>query len=330
MKKTLCLLTLITVFSSSFLSAQTNEEFKPGGKIFGLLFSNFHTTFSDRSNTSAFEVTRSYLGFDYAFSKTFSSRILYDGTTETINGKTIYTGYLRNAYLQFDNSTVAIRGGLIGAEQISVMDRLWNYRYITKPPIDYSGMTFPADLGLMTKVKAGDKVVLDIAVTNGRGFRDIAADGTYRFSAGISVSPWQKLIFRGYYDLMGPSGRMQRTASIIGAWNGPKFSAGAEYLRQNNNKMTEGNDYSGYSIFTSIRLADKIALFARYDDLSSVTPEGGEEPWNLSKDGSNLFIGIDLTPVKNVRISPNFAGFFPDNVEANMTSTIGFNVEARF
>jgi hypothetical protein len=59
------------------------------------LFANYHTTFTDGTNSSAFEVTRSYFGYDFSFSKEISSRVMYDGTTEVINGKTIYSGYLR-------------------------------------------------------------------------------------------------------------------------------------------------------------------------------------------------------------------------------------------
>jgi hypothetical protein len=138
------------------------------------------------------------------------------------------------------------------------------------------------------------------------------------------------VILRGYYDMMGPSGNMQRTASIIGAWNGPKFSAGAEYISQVNNKMTSGYDYSGISFFTSLQLSEKISLFARYDDLSSVVPAGLTEPWNLAKDGSNFFFGVDYSPVRNVRLSPNFGGFMPDDANASFAGTVGLSVEARF
>jgi hypothetical protein len=50
----------------------------------------------------------------------------------------------------------------------------------------------------------------------------------------------------------------------------------------------------------------------------------------LSKDGTNLFIGFDYSPIKNVRISPNFTWFTPDDTEADNVGTVGLNVEARF
>jgi len=316
--------------TSSATVAQESDDFKPGGKLFGLLFANYHTSFSGGENNAAFEITRSYLGFDYLFSEKYSSRIMYDGTTEVVGGKTIYSAYLRNAYLQYDDGTFTVRGGLIGTEQISVMDKIWGFRFVTKPPIDYSGMIQAADLGILAKFNAGEKAVFDLSVTNGRGFKDIASNGTVKLTAGVSVMPVEHVMIRGYYDLMGPSGRMQRTASITAAWIGPEFTAGAEYLRQDNHLMIDGNNYSGFSIFTRVKLADKVSLFARYDNINSVIPDEETDPWNLDRDGSYLFAGIEFSPVRNIRISPNFIGYIPASDGSDIVSTIGLNIEARF
>ena len=320
----------IMMLATVSASAQESEEFKPSGRFFGLLYTNYHSTFSGGDNTSAFEITRSYFGYDFSFSKEITSRIMYDGTTEVINGKTIYSGYLRNAYLQYDNKKFMIQGGLIGSEQISVMEKIWGYRYVTKPPIDYSGMIQAADLGLATKVYAADFLTLDLSVTNGRGFKDIASNGTYKMAAGFTLTPADNMMVRGFYDMMGPSGRMQRTASILAAWMGPKFNAGAEYFRQDNAAMTDGRNYSGISVFTRVPVSDKVRLYARFDNIMSVIMDGDEDPWNISKDGSYIFAGIDFSPVRNVRISPNLNLFLPSDSGRDNVSTIGLNIEAKF
>ena len=320
----------IMMLATVSASAQESEEFKPSGRFFGLLYTNYHSTFSGGDNTSAFEITRSYFGYDFSFSKEITSRVMYDGTTEVINGKTIYSGYLRNAYLQYDNKKFMIQGGLIGSEQISVMEKIWGYRYVTKPPIDYSGMIQAADLGLATKVYAADFLTLDLSVTNGRGFKDIASNGTYKMAAGFTLTPADNMMVRGFYDMMGPSGRMQRTASILAAWMGPKFNAGAEYFRQDNAAMTDGRNYSGISVFTRVPVSDKVRLYARFDNIMSVIMDGDEDPWNISKDGSYIFAGIDFSPVRNVRISPNLNLFLPSDSGRDNVSTIGLNIEAKF
>jgi hypothetical protein len=329
MQKTLIFVLLSTVFLLP-VKAQESDQFKPSGKIFGLLFADYHTAFSGGGNISVFEITRSYLGFDFYFSKTLMSRVMYDGMTQTINGKIISTAYLRNAYLQYDNGKLTVRGGLIGVEQLSMADKFWNYRYITKPPMDYSSMVFSADLGLMAKYQVVEAVSIDIGLLNGRGYKDVAPDTTLKLIAGITVKPARNFMIRGYYDAMGPGGERQMTFSFTGAYLGPVFSLGAEYFRQNNHLTELGADYSGVSIFSAVRVAEKFSVFARYDNIGSATLEGETDPWNLSKDGTNLFIGFDYSPVKNIRISPNFTWFTPDDAEADYTGTVGLNVEARF
>jgi hypothetical protein len=324
---------IFLLLSIAFLvpvKAQESDQFKPSGKIFGLLFADYHTTFSGGENIPVFEITRSYLGFDYNFSKTIMSRVMYDGMTQVVNGKIISVGYLRNAFLQYDNGKLTLRGGLIGVEQLSMADKFWNYRYITKPPMDYSSMIFSVDLGLMAKYQVADGVSIDIGLLNGRGYKDVAPDTTMKLITGITVKPAKNFLFRGYYDAMGAGGERQMTFSLTGAYLGPVFSLGAEYFRQNNHLTEVGENYSGVSIFTAAKIAEKFSVFARYDDIGSSTSEGETDPWNLSKNGTNLVIGFDYSPVKNVRISPNFIGFVPDDKDADFAGTVGLNVEARF
>ncbi len=329
MRKTLSLVLLSAALLLP-VQAQESDQFKPSGKIFGLLFADYHTTFSGGENVPVFEITRSYLGFDYNFSKTIMSRVMYDGMTQVVNGKIISVGYLRNAFLQYDNGNLTLRGGLIGVEQFSMADKFWNYRYITKTPIEYSAMIFSVDLGLMAKYQVAEAVSIDIGLLNGRGYKDVAPDTTMKLITGITVKPAKNFLFRGYYDAMGPGGERQMTISFTGAYLGPVFSLGAEYFRQNNHLTEVGENYSGVSIFTAAKIAEKFSVFARYDNIGSVTLEGETDPWNLGKDGINLFIGFDYSPVKNVRISPNFIGFVPDDENADFAGTVGLNVEARF
>ncbi|MBE0667641.1 MAG: hypothetical protein IH593_08200 [Bacteroidales bacterium] len=329
-KALLLLISALTVATTLNVSAQETDQFKPSGNLFGLLFADFNNTFSGGRNVPVFEVTRSYLGYNYAFSNKFSGRILFDATTQTVGGKMILSGYLRNAYIQFADATITLRGGLIGAEQISMADKFWGYRYITKPFIDYSGMIYSADLGILVKYKPADIITLDLSVTNGRGFKDVAPDTTLKLVTGFTLTPSKNLLFRGFYDMMGRGDSRQWTASFTGAYIDNTFTLGAEYLMQKNHHMTAGEDYSGMSIFTAFRFAEKFSLFARYDNLGSVIVSGDTEPWNLGKDGSNIIAGIDWSPVKGIRISPNFKGFIPDDEDSDFVGMIGLNVEARF
>lgn len=329
MRKYLILVVAIHAISLS-LNAQEKEEFKPSGKVFGLLFADYHNTFAEGESVPVFQVTRSYLGYDFSFSKTISSRVMFDGFTQVIEGKMMITGYLRNAYLQYDNGRLTIRGGLIGSEQLSNAEKFWNYRYITKPIIDYTQMTFPTDVGFMAKYRIADFLTVDMSVINGKGYKEITPDTTLRVVTGATLIPLKKLLFRVYYDLMGPAGARQSTISLTGGYTGKTLSVGAEYLAQSNHFRVEGENYSGISIFTSVRFAEKFSFFARYDRMKSVIPEGETEPWNLNSDGQKFFTGFDYSPAKNVRISPNFSGFIPDDEDPGFVGSVGISLEARF
>jgi hypothetical protein len=310
-------------------TAQDTVRFKPSGKPVFLVFSNIHTTFSDNKYLTAFELTRGFLGYEYSFSKKLSGKIIYDATSQTVNSTLIMQGYLRNAYLQYDNGKVIIRGGLIGTEQLLVIDKLFNYRYITRPLIDVSGMIFAADLGVSVRYKPTDMVAIDAAMTNGKGYKDLAADSTFRYTTGITLLPVKNLTVRGYFDILPDDQATQWTAGLMSAYSGRTFSLGAEYEIQKNHQLSDGHNYSGLAFFGSYIFNEKIALFARYDDLFSVTPEGETTAWNVAKDGRTALMGIDFTLVKGIRISPNISYIMPDDPGTANKTIAGINIEVK-
>ncbi len=152
---------------------------------------------------------------------------------------------------------------LIGAEQISMAEKFWNYRYITKPTIDYSGMTFSADVGVLAKYKVADILTLDISVVNGRGYKELTPDNTLKVVTGFTLTPAKNLLFRGYYDLMGPGGNRQSTGSLTGAYIGNTFTLGAEYLMQNNHLMASRGKLLRNKHFHSSKICGKISQFSQ-------------------------------------------------------------------
>jgi hypothetical protein len=310
-------------------TAQDTVKFKPSGKPVFLIFANVHTTFADNKNLTAFELTRGFLGYEYSFSKKISGKILYDATSQTVNSTLIMQGYLRNAYLQYDNGKVLIRGGLISPEHLAVVDRLFNFRYLTRPLIDLTGMTYAADLGAFIRYKPLDMVAFDFSVTNGRGYKDLAADSTFRYTTGITLVPIKNLTVKGYFDIMPDNKASQWTAGLISAYNGRNFSLGAEYYFQKNHLYSKGDDYTALGFFGSYSFNEKFALFVRYDDIFSVTPEGETTAWNVAKDGKTALIGIDFIPVKGVRIAPNISYIISDVSGSANRTVAGINIEVK-
>jgi len=335
MKKVTYLIALLLfiILATSKVSAQEaeeqKEEFKPSGKPLFVMFTNVHTTLSDNKYLTAFEVNRGFLGYDYSFSRQLSGRIIYDATTQTVSGKVMMQGYLRSAYLQYDNGVFQLKGGLIPSEHLAIADKLWNYRYIARPLIDISGMIFSADLGVSARYKPSDIASFDFSITNGRGYKDLAADSTFRYSAGITFLPVKNITLRGYFDLM-PENDAQWTTGFMCVYTGARFSLGAEFDMQKNHTYIKEHNYSGAAIFGSYMLNEKVSLFSRFYEFSSVVPDGETSAWNSENDNKTLVAGIDYTPVKGVRFGPNITYIDPDEAGADSKTIVGINVEIKF
>lgn len=336
MKKSLKILFLLAAGILTGMTAnaqetvQQAEEFKPSGKPIILIFANIHNTFSENGNATVFEINRGFFGYDYSFSKNFSGRVIYEATAQTAPSGVMMLAYLRNAYLQYDNGKLMVRGGIVTPEQMVIWEKLWSYRYISRPFIEDAGMTTASDLGITIRYKASEILTLDASATNGRGVASMASDSSFRYDLGITLQPIKEFLFRGYTDIENNDNVSQWTLGLSAAFLGDRFTAGGEYYYQKNHFNVTDHNYTGYNLFTSVRIKERTAFFLSYDDLFSETPEGDAAPWNITKDAGRVVVGIDFRPVKGVRLAPNLKYVFPDASGVKNYGIIGFNIEARY
>ncbi|HAN17663.1 MAG: hypothetical protein A2X13_03455 [Bacteroidetes bacterium GWC2_33_15] len=317
------------ILSATVLMAQeTTGEFKPGGKPAVTIFSNAHTVFVDETNTSAFELQRAYLGYEYAFSTNFSTKILFDvGNPES--GKLQMTAYVKNALLNYKTDKLNINFGLIGLYHFNLQEKNFGYRYIMKPYIDEYGFGTSADLGASIEYRFTDFISADFTVMNGEGFKKLQSDETYKAGLGITVTPVKNLDLRVYSDYMKQDFAQQGYAFFAG-YKADKFRVGTEYNMQKNHDMIENQDYSGISMYSTISIGKKFGIFGRFDHLKSETLEGADNSWNYSKDGQAYIVGFEYNPVKGVKLAPNFRGWNPADESKGFISSIYLNCEIKF
>ncbi len=211
----------------------------------------------------------------------------------------------------------------------SMQEKYWGYRYIAKTFQDAYNFGPSADLGAAVEYSPSKIVSLDASVLNGEGYKKIQLDSTFKASLGITLKPFEGFLLRGYVDIMD-NDFAQTSTSLFAGYTNKNFKAGAEYNMQKNNKMTNGHDFSGISLFASLALAQKFSIFARFDYLESAIPEGLTEPWNKNKDGQYFIAGFDYSPVKGVKIAPTYIGYSPYDKSASFTSRAGLYFEIRF
>lgn len=111
---------------------------------------------------------------------------------------------------------------------------------------------------------------------------------------------------------MGSEDAQQTLATFLG-YQAKAFHLAGEYNYQKNHGMTGGNDFYGWSFYTSVNLPKGLKFFGRFDDLTSLTPEMADASWNLSNDGQLFMAGIEFSPVKGVKIAPGYHGWNPAN-----------------
>ncbi len=324
----LFILAILIALQPITLSAQTSPAFTPYGNPFALIYTDLSSTITKDGNSNSFNVTRAYLGYEYFFSKNFSSRINIDVADPGV-GKLQMTAFLKNAFIQYKTEKFTGRFGMIPTNEYSLQEKLWGYRYIYKSFQDAYNFGPSADLGASFEYSPAKFISVDLSVLNGEGYKKLQADSTFKTTFGVTVRPVSGLVIRGYYDMMNHNYN-QTTLSLFAGYTYKGVRAGIEYNSQKDNGMLYDHNYSGVSVYGSVAAGKKFSIFARYDKLKSGIIAGETLPWNNSKDGQLFMTGFDYSPVPGIKIAPNFQGWLPYNKSASFSSTIALNFEIKF
>lgn len=309
MNKLITFFAVMLLFSSSFAQDKT-ETFKPTGKPFVKVFTNFHSTFTDGKNHNAFDVTRGYLGYGFKLSEKFSGKVTLDIGDPGV-GKLQLTAYLKHAYFQYKSGRFTTMFGMIGTNQFALQEKQWGNRYLFKSFQDEYKFGPSADLGIFASYQFHEVISADVTIANGEGYKILEIDSVLNYSLGVTITPLKGLKLRGYFDIMGQDSA-QQTLSFFAGYSRSNFDIGAEYNLQKNHQRIDKHDFSGMSFYGSYQFK-VVKIFARYDRLSSDKIGSATDPWNYKKDGQEIIAGFEFVPVKHIKISPNYQGWIPAN-----------------
>ena len=307
------------------MSQETKEAFTPNGKPIIRVYSNFNSTFADGTTESAFEITRVYLGYEHHFSKEFTGTVVYDVADPSV-GKLQMTAFVKNAFLGYEKEKLSVDFGIIPTTQFKVQEGYWGYRYLLKSFQDEYSFASSADIGVSVTYEFSEVISADLAITNGEGYKLLQSDNIYKTAFGISLTPVKSLLLRGMVDFMD---NQSTYAGFIGYDTG-KLSVAAEYNYQKNNGMVEGKDYFGPSVYSTYQLSKKSKIYLRLDDLKSNTLSGATQNWNEAKDGTMFMAGFEYSPVRGVKLSPNYRGWSPAQSSQAFASSLFLNCEIKF
>jgi hypothetical protein len=316
----------IILFTAMGLFAQEKKDFKASGSAFAKLFTNFHIGLGTANDNQGFELQRAYLGYKYNFAEGFTGKVTFDIGNPNSNSKLERTAYVKNASITYKKDALSIKFGLISTIAFKEQEKVWGYRYFYKSFQDENKYNPSADMGFATSYQLLEGLSIDASITNGEGYKTLQSDNRYRYGAGLTYKD-SGLILRAYADIKNKDDETLENQSILAlfaAYQTKIFSIGAEYNMLTNHKYVKDNNISGISLYSTYKASKTVKFFARYDKMQS------ENDWNTSNDGSTLIAGMEYSPVKNLKIAPNYQLFTNDADDSNNQSYAYLSLQIAF
>ena len=312
---------------------QEDSNISSSGEPHFKAFWNYHYDFTENTiQTSAFELSRVYLGYKYSFNESVSAKITYDIGKN--NAGSSHTAFLKIAQLDWKvNSKFKLSMGMIGGKQFNDQEKIWGYRYLYKTLQDEYKFGSSADLGVNAEIKISDKLTSNVFIVNGEGYKNVQGeDGNQRFGTNLIYKLNKNITTKIYYDTHAVvDSKAINNIGIFAGYKSDKFRFGAEYNEMQNGETyktaSENHTLKGLSFYSSYILNDKFELFIRYDKLSSNTIDGSNSNWNYENDGALNMIGVEYKAVKGVKFSLNSRIFNYTDSNINDSSLIYLNSE---
>ena len=302
MKKQIILAGILACMSMG-AQAQDAKVEEPKGKAIVQVFGNFNTGFGKENDSRGFELERSYLGYEYKLGKGLSVKGVMDIGKSSDVSDYQRIAYIKNAMIQWKTGNFTLNGGLISTTQFNFQEKFWGYRYIMKDFQDMYKFGNSADLGISAAYKFADWISADAIIVNGEGYKKIQINDGLNYGIGVTLTPakgFQIRLFGGINEKADDTQKDKINLAAFAGYKGEKFSIGAEYNKMYNASNKNNADQSGYSIFTSVKLAKNTELYARFDDLYS------KDDWNIAKDEHAAILGTQVKLGKYVKLAPNF------------------------
>ncbi|MFA6457167.1 MAG: hypothetical protein WCW40_10135 [Bacteroidota bacterium] len=283
------------------------------GNVFGVIFSDFNYIVQEpqaapnfnktTSGRNSFDLRRAQLGYEQAFNKDFSMRILYDPALAA----------MQEAYLNWDNifSQHTLVIGMMHTSAEKTAEKYFGYRSLGALALDYYGFSqeFDRGISLNGKFDPQGSIYYTLAIGNGSG---IGAETNklkkYYFTFGMV--PAKGSVAELYADFENFSlGRSAITAKILFAMTSLTSSFGAEGFYRLNRKFAGTKDVNpaGGSLFAWFELMKSIRGVLRADVVDGDLNNSGNDITNPSYRQVYVNVGLDYSPIAAVHVIPNIA-----------------------
>ena len=278
------------------------------GQMIVNVFGNFHTGFGQLNDVRGFELDRSYIGYQQNLPGNLEIKAVMDiGQSKSVSDYH-RIAYIKNAQISWKNGNWKLSGGLISTIQFNMQEKFWGYRYVMKSFQDEYKFGSSADLGISAAYQFNDNFMMDAIIVNGEGYKKVQVDDGLAYGLGLTMNLLDGLSIRLYGGMNEASEEGLENAYNLATFVGYKnkdFSIGAEYNSYMNSGYVSDANQSGFSVYSSQKLSDKVSIYARADQLTS------KDDWNKANDGMFSLVGVEIKLNKYIQLSPNLRVWTP-------------------
>lgn len=302
MKRIKILIALLVLLGLPVSAQQT-----PDGQMIVTILSNFHSGFGAQNDVRGFELERSYLGYQCQLPNNLSMKVVFDvGRSKSVDDLQ-RIAYVKNAFVSWTNENWKLSAGVIPTYLCDFQEKFWGYRYVLKSFQDEYKFGSSADLGISAAYQFNDNFMMDAIIVNGEGYKKVQVEDGLAYGLGMTAQVLDGLTLRLYGGLNEATPGLDDSYNLA-AFAGYKdndFSIGVEYNAYWNTGYTKDANQSGFSVYSSQKLSDKVSIYARADQLAS------KDDWNKANDGMLSLVGVEIKLNKYIQLSPNLRVWTP-------------------
>jgi hypothetical protein len=283
-----------------------------------------------RASTLGFSFTRAHVGYRHVFDDDWKGVVILDMGLPTVGSAaeglplvegSSHTMTLKFAYAEWSpDEAFTLQFGSILQNHYITQERFWGLRFVEKTFQDaYYGIP-SADLGAIASLRLHSGLSVDVAVTNGEGFRTRQdAHGGMKFASGVSWTDGKSIHSRVYASGETRDGsEMASALSLFLGWKPTDgFRAGLDVNHLSDQRYV-GN-ISGASLFVAFLLRDAMEAFVRWDAVSQTGTTEDESP----PEGNAGVLGCAWTPRDGIRLALHGRMWLPQAVAEPLRGYVG-------
>lgn len=307
-RNVMSLLTVVAaglVSSPSVYSQEKASMWPEGfsGKPRVQIFTDYTLGMGDANDTSGYNLTRAFLGYEMNMPLGFSAMIRINTKTEknADTGKTEYETYLKNLQLKWQYEQLTLTMGLVNIYAFDTQESAWGHRHIKKSFIETQGFGVCDDIGLLARYDVSKYLTLEASMTNGEGATVKNENNKSRYGTALVIHPWTGVTAKVYGEYLEAEEGFEDQQSFLTflGYKNRYFSIAGEYDWMWNTLQVDGHHRHGFSFSATGFLSDEWAVFGRYDQANS------SAGWNHALDGRLYIAGVDYKPIKWITFTPN-------------------------